>query len=459
MRFRKMTNSGSIARRRRRTYTIGAATLAVSQFAVGGASAAVLPRAASKSITLTVQAFSNNIETLFVQPAIKAFEADHPSIHVQVDIITNAFDRGPNVSVLTSSSPPDVGFIQRGTGEFVTLMKDNAIIPIDGVAKQDNFQSDMNATAKELYSLNGNWYGVGDGGTFLALAYYNKDAFRKAHIAVPSSHIINTNAQLYAMVAKLKSAGYEGLGEGGQGTYELGNIVDYLLPTATTPSQFHNYLTNYMPRVPLTASYATGPFLRVLQTLDAWEQHGVFPPGVVGTSDAAAQAAFAAGRTAMYDSGSWVAGELPSFHLSFPVGWLLLPPVVPGRAKMVFYSGDMWIIPRNAPHVAAAKAFLQELGSERWQQSSVLQAGSIPDSTAVPVADVHKWLPVLDSEMIAESKALGVAASAWDISIAQNMRQAFEIPLLQKLLDGTLTPQEVAETYQRQLLRDRSTSQ
>lgn len=404
------------------------------------------PTSAKDGKSLRVQIPSGPLATAMQQVG-KDFEKANPGTKVTFEGVDSGSSRGPNVALLSSTATPDVGYLQRSTGVWSSLLKNNQLTQIDDVWTGAGLASKYSKSQTAYYTTNGHHYGVLYEELLIDPVYYNKAAFAKAGVPDPAGHQVASVTDFESMVGRLKGAGYQGFGVGGSSPYDLGHTLDALLPTAVTPEQYAAMLTNFKPGSPTDVKYTDPGFVKVLQTIQDWQKKGIYQKGMLGMDTTQAQALFTSGKLAMLQGGNYSYADLKAAKPSFDMGWFLLPSLTPGRATPFdAFNGDTLVIPAKAANPALAKKFLQFFMTDKYQTSVVAGTGSLPVFTSIKPSSLSN-LGDLVQQQFELSKTAGLV-NIWDSTVPSTLGQAFSIPVLQKLVAGKLTPQQAAQQYQ-----------
>jgi raffinose/stachyose/melibiose transport system substrate-binding protein len=382
-----------------------------------------------------------------MQQVGKDFEKANPGTKVTFEGVDSNGSRGPNIALLSSTATPDVGYLQRSTGVWSALLKNGQLTQVDDVWSAADLANKYSKSQTAYYTTDGHHYGVLYEELLIDPIYYNRAAFKKAGIPEPANHQIASVADFEAMVGKLKTAGYQGFGVGGSSPYDLGHTLDALLPTAVTAEQYQAMLTNFKPGSPTDVKYTDPGFVKVLQTIQDWQDKGIYQKGMLGMDTTQAQALFTSGKLALLQGGNYSYADLKAAKPSFDMGWFLLPPLTPGRTTPFdAFNGDTFVIPKKAANPALAKKFLEFFMTDKYQTSVVAGTGSLPVFTSIQPSSLSN-LGDLVQQQFELSKTVGLV-NIWDSTVPSTLGQAFSIPVLQKLVAGKLTPQQAAQQYQ-----------
>ncbi len=429
------------------------AVVAISTFALLLAGCSSSPSAKSGPVTITVQDVVDQKAEMAV--IVPAFEKANPNIKVKIQTISNDQKATTNAQVITGSNPPDVAFVPIGSTPYITALKVNALVPLTDVWANQKLDTRYPAsTAAFAKAADGKPYVVATDNILYDIAFYNKDLFTKAGITAPADHRIATNADLYAMAAKLKAIKVGPLGVNGKDVFSAGWMADALFPTSATPDQFQNYATSYNPKVTATEKYTDAPFTKVLQQLSDWQTHGVFQAGFLGQDLTTTQAQFEQGRTGMFLGANVSVAALNKGTVKFD--WLLLPPVEGSTTtvQMPSYQGDSWGIPKNSKNVAAAKKFVEFLVSNDMQVKAFGNTGVFPIVNTVPISEL-KGVDPITLELIADSNKNG-APTGWTSAVPGPDGQLVIGTSMQSVWSGQMTVQQAAQAQQDALTKARA---
>jgi len=452
--------------------TVATAALGIVASACGGASPAATPKSPSTTTTSTSatpkspSATTSGTLTVQIQTGqqpeidtfIKLFKKQYPHVTVKTTEVSQTAKTGSNLTVLTSSGAPDVGIIPTNTVVYSRMLAAHDLVPLTNVWKADNLSKVYGKSIVSSLLVKGVPYLVSFDQTYYDIVYYNIPLFKKLGIAAPADHRIPSMADLLKITHRLQSAGYDGLTIGGSSGYQASWMVDSYLNTAATPAQYANYLASWQPSVPVKVSYdAPGsPFVRALKAIDTMGKAKVFEPGYLGISQVPqSEALFVEGRAGMLLDGDYTVATLKQDKISFPYGWMVLPPVSGSTEKNVIslYTGDAYGVPKDAPNPTLGEDFLKVVMSEQGQATDPTN-GSLPATSNVPASAFAALGPIVQSQ-IAFVKQYG-GQIGWTSGVPGGFGQQFTDPLVQAMLGGSKSPEQVAAKVQAQLQAFRS---
>jgi raffinose/stachyose/melibiose transport system substrate-binding protein len=379
---------------------------------------------------------------------VKMFKKEYPGVTVNVSTESNQAKTGEALITLTSPNPPDVAFLNPNTTVYFKLLAAHDLAPLTSVWDADNLGKAYGASVSSAVLVKGVPYVLPFDETYYNIVYYNIDLFKKLGIAQPPNHRFPSFAALFSAASTLQKAGYSGLAMAGTSGYQATWLVDTLLDTAATPAQYANYLQNYQTKVPIRVSYTSQPFIRALEAENALAQHKIFQPGFMGVnSDGPTDSMFAAGRAGMLLDGEYTVAGLQQDGMKFHLGWALLPPV-PGSSEQnvpSLFIGDAFAVPAKAANTKLAQLFLDLVMSEEGQAAN-LTVDALPVTDNVPSSNYSGLGPVVDSQVAFVGQYGGQLG--WSGYVPYQYGETFSDPLVQEMLDGTLTPAKVAAKVQ-----------
>jgi raffinose/stachyose/melibiose transport system substrate-binding protein len=133
---------------------------------------------------------------VFMQNAVKSFDAAHPGVTIKLQAIQNEDYDGKLQTALASNTAPDI-FFQRGGGKMLAMVNANQVAPLTLTAAD---QANVSAAALAGETLNGKIYAIPLDQQPEGI-YYSKDLFKQAGITSTPTTI----PELEADVAKLKA--------------------------------------------------------------------------------------------------------------------------------------------------------------------------------------------------------------------------------------------------------------
>lgn len=399
------------------------------------------------SKTLVIQVQSAQLPAF--QYAASKFEDSHEGVKVDLQTITEEQKSSTNAQIMASTNAPDIGLVPTNAQPYLDLLKADALLPLDDVWEDADLDTRYEASMATSLKSNDTPYVVLFDTTLYNVVFYNKDAFRKAGIPEPADHQIRSNDELYDVIGKLKSAGFDGLAMGGNAGYQWGWLVDGQLQANASGKALEDFKNSWKSDHTQTTPYTSTEFTDSVKQFKDWADKGVFQEGVLGQDGDQAQAAFTAGKSGMFLGGTWIPSILEKASLPFDYGWLLLPgktsdkPTVP-----IAYAGDTLAVPRTAKNPDLAKDFLELYVSDEVQKYAAENVGSLPSVQTVKAADIPALGEVVQ-EIVTFSSGKGTT-TGWTSILPGSLGQSFIDPEIQKYLGGQVSLDEVGQNQQRQ---------
>lgn len=295
-----------------------------------------------------------------------------------VNITTTSFEdiNSTASQLLNSSDAPDVMEYNKGNATAGQLAQLGLIQNLNDAYAQYGWDTKLGAGLQTTtkYSADGimgsgDYYGLPDYGEFVFL-YYNKDAFAKYNIAVPT-----TVAELESAMQTFVDNGITPMATSAQ-EYPLGQLWYQLALSKANRSFVEDYelYTNPVDWNGPEITYAT-------TTVSDWVNKGYISKSASGLTAEDAGVSFINGDVPIFYSGSWWYGRMLTDVTSFKLGITNFPgtTLTPGSA------GNMWVIPTKSKQPELAKLFM-DVTMRPEIQAIIGNQGGLP--VAANVADV-----------------------------------------------------------------------
>jgi raffinose/stachyose/melibiose transport system substrate-binding protein len=401
----------------------------------------------SQSKTLTVQVQAAQVPAF--KNVVKTFEKENKGVTVKLQTLSDQQKISTNGQILAGNDAPDVGIVPTNAQSYTDLIKAKALLPLTDVWKKENLQKRYGSDIASSLKSNGTAYVALFDKTFYNTIFYNKTAFQKAGITVPADRQIDSNADLYSMIAKLKTAGYQGIANGGNDGYRWGWMLDGQLFANTTKAQLQNLTTSWEAGAKQTVKYTDPAFTKSVTQIKNWYDHGVFTNGVLGQSDDQAQAEFTGGQAAMILDGAFSPASIDQAKPTFKYDWLLMPGATAGKPTIpTAYGGDNFAVPTKSKNPALAKKFIELFLSDQMQTEQAKLTGALPAVNTVDPAKIPSLGPQVQS-IVAYAAQHG-SGVGWTSVAPGGLAQSFFDPQMQKVLSGSQTVAQLAEAQQQQ---------
>jgi raffinose/stachyose/melibiose transport system substrate-binding protein len=397
---------------------------------LGVALAAVLVLAGcggTDSGTRTLTFFSWDDEEI-MRPLIERFEQENPGVTVE-------FSHAPPVAQYISTLQAR---LLSGTAADVFLIAaENKTNLIDGELVRDlteaPFMANIAEANKATYARDGRAYGMSisswGGGIF-----YNEELFARAGITAPPQ----TWDEFLQLCTTLRNAGITPYLES---TKDGSQIVAAFLGAANAASGG----TMDARIFDGTSSFGQTWVEPVRQWSRLWDE-GHVTRGVVGLTGDQVRDEFVNGRVAMYSSGPWDVERIREAAPALDFEMMPVPALPGGEPYLAGAASPGFAINSAAEEPELAERFLAFLGSAEAVRMFNEASAAITTTTDVE--------PVIDPSLkpIVESVRAGryyLPMIAW--TRHEDVLQVEAAAQLQMLVQGTATPQQVAEALDRKL--------
>ncbi len=441
-----------------RTFGTSTVALAVllSGFTANSANAA-LP---TGPVTLTVQYETSPSNQKEWEAVAAAFTKKNPNVTIKWQIITNDAKVGPNLQVLSTSNPPDIGLVPLNTNVYTQLLKGKALAPLNGIFAADNTVKRIGPPAAALKQSDGNYYAVPNTVAYYNILWTNPVALAKARVTLPKDGFFSSVNQLLSVTRACAKAGYAGIAIGGKTNFQASWMFDSMLPSAISADDLVNFIGSHDPSVPVKAKWTDKGVVSTLSALGAIAKGGAYQKGYLGMDLDQATAFFTAGKSCMLLGGSWMPGgafadESQKGTMTFVPGLATLPGVNPGsKSSYNVYYGNAYAVPSKSNNKEWALELLRFFVSDEGQTiGAVKAAGVVPATNTIPKAELAA-LPAGVKLVLAHVAKFG-AQSGWTSDVPGAYGQQFLNPLIQKLQENKTTAVEISKKLQAELERVR----
>ncbi|HEX3300277.1 MAG TPA: sugar ABC transporter substrate-binding protein [Actinomycetota bacterium] len=367
-----------------------------------------------------------------MQGFVKDFEKLHPNINIQLQSVSSANATNKLIVQVAGNTAPDVAFVD--SSAVTEFGSRNALVNLDGymAGSPTSQPSEFVPAFLQMNQYGGSTYGLPYDGETTAM-FYRKDLFDAAGLSYPTKDW--TWDQFQSDAAKLTNTAQKQYGfaifapeseyywepflwqAGGHLTSADGNSVAFNSPQGIQSANFYVGLKQYSP------------------------------PDYYGQTSWDGRVAFATGKVAMYEAGSWFGGEMNSSFPQIKGKWDVAPlPAGPGGCATTV-AGDSLVMFSQSKNQDAAWLWMQYLtqpdNMKAWTYGS-------PTTTLLP--------PRVD--LLNDTAALG-KYNPWLEGFAQQMDCAVADNLgnknwgqvsdelnkqLGKAIYGDITPEEAINT-------------
>ncbi|GAB2825371.1 extracellular solute-binding protein [Streptomyces daliensis] len=390
------------------------------------------------------------------------FEKRYPNVRVQR--VSRSFsDLKTTLKLaLSGNNPPDVVQANQGYSDMVAFVRAGLLTPLDNYAgiyawntRYPNTLLNLNRVSADGHSFGtGRLYGISQTGEYIGV-YYNKDVLEKAGVEPP-----RTWKELTDSLPRLKKEGelpvqfgnldkypaihtfgvlqnQAGAAEGTEGAEGAGGAKGAAGAEAIRDTVLGR-----------GDGFDNAPTREAARTLADWREQGYVPKGANGTGydDAAKQ--FADGKGAYLITGTWQLADLKK-PMGDKLGFMPPPPAEAGGAPVTTGGqGLAWSVTSKSRHPDVAAAYLDFLtgthAADVMTEEGVLPA--VPGRAAREVPS-----GTADGQMIAGWRRLSAADGL--VPYLDYTTPGFYDTLsaqLQGVIDGSVTPDALADTMQRE---------
>jgi raffinose/stachyose/melibiose transport system substrate-binding protein len=357
----------------------------------GGASSAPATPAASlpegqTAAPVATPALSGTVRVLihqnppfvdFMSAFNKTFEANHPGVTVEMEVV-NANDLAAKAQTRLTAQDVDVIDIfafDRAVQPFMKnveapgwqkLIDAGLLMDITDQAFVQNYDA---ASVADAGSYNGKVYGVNLGRVGYSGLYYNKDLFAANNVAVPT-----TWSDLVAACSTFNAANIGCMTAGGKDGWPI-FVGAYGLLGSAYPDQAGLVAGLWDGSV----KYTDAKFVDLLKKYQIYNG-SMIEAGASGIAGDAAPGRFVSGEVAMQAGGTWYAAAIDSLSPSFKWGYIPFPGSdTAADNKFMFGKYDQgWAIAQDSSNKDAAIAYLSEFSDPANYQAFVDAVGPIP---------------------------------------------------------------------------------
>ncbi|HET7626826.1 MAG TPA: extracellular solute-binding protein [Bacillales bacterium] len=298
-------------------------------------------------VTLTMYSWRTEDQAGY-EKIIKAFEADHPDIHVEFKpfksteyntILSNTLVSGQGADIIQlrpyNKDIPDNGYL----------------VPLDDIKGLSNISDQFKDAAR---GSDGKVYGV-PLSLNNAVIFYNTKIFEENGISVPK-----TWEDFVNVCETLKSKGITPIAQSGNAAYLLSLLHSVIAPSAYGGNEFVEKITSG------ETDFTDEGFKASVQRMKDLAQY--FPKDFVGISDDDAQGLLYAGKAAMYINGDYRLSEFHEKAPDLPVDVIPALETQNGKAPVTAWVDSSYAVVKKSEHVEEAKVFMEFLASKQFGQ-------------------------------------------------------------------------------------------
>ncbi|MCC5581502.1 extracellular solute-binding protein [Microtetraspora sp. AC03309] len=300
--------------------------------------------------------------------AVKQFEASHPNVKVKFE--EKGFEQIQKTAgmVLNSDEAPDIMEYNKGNATAGLLSKQGLLADLSDEAAKRGWDKLLSASLQTTARYDergimgsGKWYGVPNYGEYV-MVYYNKDAFTKHGVEVPTTYDEFTAALdtfVKAGVTPIANAGAE---------YPAQQIF-YLLALSKADRAWVDGYQLYKG----TTDFHGPQLTYAAETFADWVKKGYIAKDSAGMKAEDMGTAFMSGKFPLLVSGSWWYGRFQSDIKDFEWGSFLWP----GNQMSPGSSGNLWVVPEKAKNKDLAYDFI-DITMKKEIQNLLGNSGGVP---------------------------------------------------------------------------------
>jgi raffinose/stachyose/melibiose transport system substrate-binding protein len=363
--------------------------------------------------------------------AIKEFETSHPGVTVKFE--EKGFEQIQKTAgmVLNSDEAPDVMEYNKGNATAGLLSKQGLLTDLSDEAAKRGWDKLLSPSLQTTARYDdrgimgsGKWFGIPNYAEYV-MVYYNKDAFKKQGIEVPT-----TFDEFTAALDKFVKAGITPIATGGA-EYPAQQIM-YLLALSKADRAWVDSFQQYKGKVDFH-----GPeFTYGAQTFADWVKKGYISKDSAGIKAEDMGVSFIGGKFPIMISGSWWYGRLQEQIKDFDWGSFLWPggTMAPGS------SGNLWVVPEKAKNKDLAYDFI-DITMKKDIQNLLGNSGGLPVAAdPAAITDPKSKELVENFNKLSSQDGLAFypdwpAPGYYDVLVAG----------VQELINGSKTPQQVLD--------------
>ncbi|RCG28567.1 extracellular solute-binding protein [Sphaerisporangium album] len=367
--------------------------------------------------------------------AIRQFEAGHPNVKVKVE--EKGFEQIQKTAgmVLGSDQAPDIMEYNKGNATAGLLSKQGLLTDLTEQVTKRGWDKLLSPSLRTTARYDergvmgsGNWYGIPNYAEYV-MVYYNKDAFEKQGVKVPT-----TLDEFTAALDTFVKAGITPIAVGGA-EYPAQQIM-YQLALSKAQRPWVDAFELYKGRVDFH-----GPeWTYGATTFADWVKKGYIAKDSASLKAEDMGVGFISGKYPIMVSGSWWYGRVAGEVKNFTWGSFLWP----GNRLHAGSSGNLWVVPEKSKNKDLAYDFI-DITMKKDIQNRLGNAGGVPVA-ADPAAitdEKNKELIENFNKLTAEDGLAYYpdwpAPGYYDVMVAG----------AQELINGAKTPSQVLDEFAR----------
>ncbi|MEW9529941.1 ABC transporter substrate-binding protein [Microbispora sp. NPDC049125] len=363
--------------------------------------------------------------------AIKEFEASHPGVKVKFE--EKGFEQIQKTAgmVLNSDQAPDIMEYNKGNATAGLLSKQGLLSDLSEEAAKRGWDKALSPSLQTTAKYDergimgsGKWYGVPNYGEYV-MVYYNKDAFKKAGIEIPT-----TFEEFTAALDKFAKEDVTPIDTGGA-EYPAQQIF-YMLALSKAQRAWVDTFQLYKGKTDFH-----GPeFTYAAQTFADWVKKGYISKDAAGIKAEDMGVSFIGGKFPIMISGSWWYGRFQEQIKDFD--WT--SSLFPGNKMAPGSSGNLWVVPEKSKNKDLAYDFIDITMSKKIQ-NLLGNSGGVPVAAdAAAISDPKSKELIENFNTLSSQDGLAFypdwpAPGYYDVMVSG----------VQELINGSKTPDQVLD--------------
>ncbi|MEV6349342.1 extracellular solute-binding protein [Actinoplanes sp. NPDC051851] len=308
--------------------------------------------------------------------AIELFKAKHPGVEVKFEEKSFEQIQQNAQMILNSDSAPDILEYNKGNATAGLLSKQGLLADLSDQVTEYGWDKKLSASLQTTAKYDedgimgsGNYYGVPNYGEYV-MVYYNKDAFAKYNLAVPTTFdefVTALDTFVQNKVTPLAVGGAE---------YPAQQIFYELALSKADRAWVDDYQL-YKNKIDFKGT----PFTYGAQTFADWVSKGYIGKDSAGIKAEDMGVSWEQGKYPILISGSWWYGRFASEVKKFEWGSFLFP----GNTLHPGSSGNLWVVPEKSKAKALAYDFI-DITMSAEVQNLLGNSGGVPvaaDASAI----------------------------------------------------------------------------
>ena len=335
------------------------------------------PRAQSDApVTLRVwDQFSDEGLNAAAEEIYAAFEAAHPDITIEREVVTYDQMQATANTALASGTGPDLIYYDTGPASGGLLATSGLLTPLDDYAKEYGWDERIFQWARDRATFDGKLYGLGGEIEFIGM-FVNQTLLDETGLTVPEKA-----ADLPEFCQQAQAKGYIPIAFGDSPGWQSFHQFGMLANNALGVDEMEKML--YGGQADWTRPELVDAVTLFFQTmLDA----GCFIPDVNAVNYDDANALFFSGQALTHTTGTWLIGDIERNASDYNITMQPFPAIDDKPAVLPAGLGSAWFISASTKHPDEAAMFLDYLFSDESVKTWLTKGRIIPPVVFDPAA-------------------------------------------------------------------------